>query len=65
MKALKIVGGVMAALVVLYFGVGFFLPCEAKVERTVVIDAPVETVFSLLRGPRAQNLWNPWILKKI
>ncbi len=55
----KLLLGVVA-LVVLCVVIGFFLPRIAHVERSVVIDAPAATVFTVLNGFRQFNNWSPW-----
>lgn len=55
----KLVVGVLLACVA--FGVvGLFLPRTAHVERSIVIDAPQATVFTVLNGFRQFNRWSPW-----
>lgn len=41
-------------------GIGFFLPRTAHVERSIVIDAPAATVFTVLNGFRQFARWSPW-----
>ena len=41
-------------------GVGFLLPRTARVERSVVIDRPQATVFTVLNGFRHYLAWSPW-----
>jgi hypothetical protein len=39
---------------------GWFLPRHAKVERTIVIGAPVERVFTYVNGFGSFRVWLPW-----
>lgn len=56
---LWIVGGI-GALVVLLCIVALLLPREAAVERSIVIDAQPETIFTLINGFERYNEWSPW-----
>lgn len=40
--------------------VGFWLPRTAHVERSIVIEAPQSTVFTVLNGFKQFNQWSPW-----
>ena len=39
---------------------GFFLPVNYHIERTIVIERPVATMFSLLNGYQSFEQWSPW-----
>ena len=47
-------------LVVVFFGAGMFLPSQIHVERSIVINRPAATVFTLLNSYRTFNRWSPW-----
>ena len=47
-------------LVFLFVGVGFFLPRSVHVERSISIDRPVSTVFTLVDGFQTFATWSPW-----
>lgn len=47
-------------LVVGLIGVGFVLPDKAKLERSIVIEAPPATVYTALNGFKQFNKWSPW-----
>lgn len=47
---------VVAAVVAL----GFLLPSTTHVERSIDIDAPPATVFTVVNGFRNFNRWSPW-----
>jgi effector-binding domain-containing protein len=51
---------VIAALAIAFVVAGFFLPSEVHVERSVAIDRPAATVFTLVNGFRTFNSWSPW-----
>jgi effector-binding domain-containing protein len=55
----KLVLGLAFAGIVLVV-VGWLLPRTAHVERSIVIDAPQATVFTVLNGFRQFNRWSPW-----
>lgn len=40
--------------------VGFFLPRNVHVERSIEIDRPTSTVFTLVNGYSTFNHWSPW-----
>jgi hypothetical protein len=42
--------------------IGFLLPQEQKVERSIIIRAMPEEVFVHLNGAKAFNEWSPWAL---
>ncbi len=53
----------LLALVVLLLGfvvVGLLLPVEYRVERSISIDRPAATLFTVLNSYRAFNEWSPW-----
>lgn len=55
-KVLLFAVGLLALLAV----VGLLLPAQSHVERSVVIDAPAETVFPLVNNLHEFNRWSPW-----
>ncbi len=50
----------LVLLVVLLIGVGMVLPKTVHVERSVQVDAPAATVYTLLNGYGRFNEWSPW-----
>ncbi len=50
----------VAIIIVIFLGVGFFLPSEFKVERSVTIDAPAEDVYSQIVDLRQWKEWGVW-----
>jgi hypothetical protein len=61
MKALKITGIVLAALVVIVVILGFIAPKEFKVERSVIIPTDnKEVIFKNLTHWNEFLKWNPW-----
>ena len=40
--------------------VGFFLPRHVHVERAITVNAPRETVFTIVNGFTHFNKWSPW-----
>ena len=49
-----------AALVVVVVAIGFMLPDRARLERSIVIERPPATVFTVLDGFRHLEDWSPW-----
>ncbi len=52
----------IVALLVLFFAVGFLLPREVHVERSVEIDASPQEVFAMANDFQQFNRWQPWSL---
>ncbi len=63
MKIVKILVGALLALVVLFFGVGMFLPEEYAVERSTTMDAAAAVVFAQVNVHRNGANWSPWRAK--
>jgi len=59
-KILKWMGIVLLAVVVLFFGIGFFLPETSHVERSIQINAPVDSVYAVVSDYTYYRQWNPW-----
>jgi uncharacterized protein YndB with AHSA1/START domain len=47
-------------LTLLFVGIGFLLPSQFHVERSVVINAPAEKVYALISDPREWKRWTVW-----
>ena len=47
-------------VLVLLIGIGLFLPSSASVERSIVVAAPPEQVFTRIDSMRAFHDWSPW-----
>ena len=60
MKILKVIGIIILVLVVLYVGIGLFLPKHTHVERSIVINAPTEKVFNEVNTFNNLKEWSPW-----
>jgi effector-binding domain-containing protein/uncharacterized protein YndB with AHSA1/START domain len=60
MNALKKIVLTFILSCLLFAVIGLFLPKTAHVERSIVIDAPQATVFTVLNGFRQFNRWSPW-----
>lgn len=52
---------ILVALTVMFYGGAYLLPGEARVERSVVIDAPPDKVFALIGNLRRVPEWSPWL----
>ncbi len=60
MKALKIVGIILVALVVLIILLGIIAPKKYSVERSVIINSPRHLVFAYASYWRNWQTWTPW-----
>ena len=56
MKALKIIGIALA----LFVGIGFILPTEVTVERSLNINAPAHVLFDYVNNVERCIQWLPW-----
>ena len=67
MRALKIIGIVLLALVGIIFLATFFvtlsLPETYRVERSVTIQKPVAEVYDFVANHNNRPSWDPWIAK--
>lgn len=61
MKALKILLYIVLALVALIVIAVLFAPSEKIVERSIVIEAPVEQVYQILLDNKLSEEWDPWL----
>jgi len=60
MKILKIVGIIIIVLIVIIGITGMMLSGEAQMERSIVINAPVEKVFKEVNTFKNIFEWSPW-----
>lgn len=63
MRILGIVLGIVVAIAVAVVVVGFLLPSEQFVSRSVVVEADQAEVFALVNDYRQFNRWSPWAAK--
>ena len=47
-------------IIVIFIITGFFLARNVHVERSIEIDRPASTVFTLVNGYATFNTWSPW-----
>jgi effector-binding domain-containing protein len=47
-------------IIVIFVSVGFFLPREVHIERSIKIDRPAAMIFTLLNSYASFNTWSPW-----
>ena len=59
-KLLKVIALVVLAAVVLAIGVGFALPSEYLVERSIVVNADRERIHALVGDLNRWPEWAPW-----
>ena len=60
MKTLKRIGLGLLILIVLLAVIGFFLPRKSHVERSIVINAPVQAPFALVNDLTEWKKWSTW-----
>ena len=60
MRIVKIILFSIVGLLVLFFAVGFLLPREVNVERSIEIDASPQQVFDKVNDFQQFNRWQPW-----
>ena len=60
MKFLKYFFIVIASLIALLIIISLFLPSVVRVERSVLINAPVEIVFKNVNDFHKFHIWSPW-----
>lgn len=60
MKILKIIGGIILALILIFFIGGLFLPKTYSVNRTTVINAPDSVIYKNIADYNEFLKWNPW-----
>ena len=60
MKFLKNLFIVIAVIAIVLIVVGFFLPKDVHVERSITIDAAPDTVFQQVNTFSSYNSWSPW-----
>jgi uncharacterized protein YndB with AHSA1/START domain len=60
MRWLKVVLGVIVVFALGIVIVGFTLPSQYRVERSVVINAPPARIYPLMASPRHWQVWTIW-----
>ncbi|MEM6446953.1 MAG: SRPBCC family protein [Cyanobacteria bacterium J06642_2] len=50
----------LVVAIALAFGLGFLLPDNVHVERSIAIAAPADTVFAEIADLNAWDAWSPW-----
>ncbi|MEI8272237.1 MAG: SRPBCC family protein [Paludibacter sp.] len=60
MRALKIIGIGFAILIALVLIVALFVPKEFTYEKTIAINAPIDSVWPNTGSLTAMDKWSPW-----
>jgi hypothetical protein len=60
MKILKVLLGIIAVLLIIFFVGGMFLPKTYSVNRTAVINAPDSVIYKNIADFNEFYKWNPW-----
>lgn len=63
MKRFVTILGGLFALVGVLFGLGFVLPAQVHIERSIAINAPQSQVFALVGDFTQWQSWSPWATK--
>ena len=61
MRVLKWLLGVLVGVVVVFVAVGFVLPRNVSVARSIDINAPADKVFPHVNSLKASAEWSPWM----
>lgn len=61
MKFLKWVAISIGTLIAFFLIVAIFLPAEFRVERSIVINAPIENVYTQVADFKNWEHWMPWL----
>lgn len=64
MKILRNIVIAVAALLVLFLVIAFFLPSKFDVERSTVITAPADSIYARVVTPRTWATWSAWTVKE-
>jgi len=54
---------IIVIIILIFVSFGFFLPKQVHVERSMQIDRPAPTVFTLVNGFETIKLWSPWLAR--
>lgn len=60
MKLLKLVGLFLGGMFLLTVVIGLLLPSQYHVERSLVMDAPIEIIFEQVNNLEKNKNWSPW-----
>ncbi|MFT6844422.1 MAG: putative membrane protein, partial [Flavobacteriales bacterium] len=60
MKVLKKIIIALLFLAVLVVVVSLFMPSEVKVERTTIVNAPIEVLYAQANNLNNFHSWDPW-----
>ncbi|MFC2104949.1 GyrI-like domain-containing protein [Bacteroidota bacterium] len=61
MKFLKWLGIIIALIVALFFIIPLFLPADFHVERSIIIERPIDMVYETAVDMNKRAKWDPWI----
>jgi uncharacterized protein YndB with AHSA1/START domain len=62
---LPIILGIVAVIVVVVLILVFFRPSTFRVERSITVNVPADTVYALLTDFRRSTSWSPWEKKDL
>ncbi len=61
MRILKIILGIVLALIVIYLITSFFLPANYKVSRQLSMNAPAKQIYAQVIDFKNWEQWSPWL----
>lgn len=60
MKTLKIIGSILLVIIAITLIVALFVPKEFSYEKSIVIKAPIDSVWLRVNSLSALDKWSPW-----
>jgi len=60
MKTLKVIGIIIGAIIAILLIVAVFVPKEFSYEKSITINAPVDSVWNNANSLSALDKWSPW-----
>ena len=60
MKTLKLIGIILVIIIAVIIGWGMTLSGESHLERSIIVNAPVEKVFNAVNTFKNTKEWSPW-----
>lgn len=61
MKALKIIGIIIVAVIVIFVLVSSLQPSQGHIEKSITINASPATIYKEINSFKSFNQWSPWM----
>ena len=58
---MKKVGFIVLILFAVFVAIGYLLPKQVHVERSISVERPASMMFAILNGYQYNNEWSPWV----